>query len=205
MTSVELSSTVFSRFLLDTNWKRPQYCAAHVGCQDERLSCARICSRHLLTGRLMRFLSRLLSLAIALGLPLPLARAQGNNASATVSVIPRPESLVLGRGVFALTPRTTIWSDRADSAVARRFSRSLAPATTLDLRVRVGTSASGNRIVFRRAAASDTTLGSEGYRLDVRPGVVTITASAAAGAFYATQTLLQLLPPDIYRAAPMSV
>ena len=153
----------------------------------------------------MRFLSRLLSLAIALGLPLPLARAQGNNASATVSVIPRPESLVLGRGVFALTPRTTIWSDRADSAVARRFSRSLAPATTLDLRVRVGTSASGNRIVFRRAAASDTTLGSEGYRLDVRPGVVTITASAAAGAFYATQTLLQLLPADIYRAAPMSV
>ena len=69
--------------------------------------------------------------------------------------------------------------------------------------MRIGTSASGNRIVFRRAAARDTTLGAEGYRLDVQPGVVTITSSAPAGAFYATQTLLQLLPADVYRSAPV--
>lgn len=38
-------------------------------------------------------------------------------------------------------------------------------------------------------------LGDEGYRLSVSPGGVVIRASTAAGAFYAGQTLRQLLPP----------
>ena len=118
-----------------------------------------------------------------------------------VSVIPRPQSVVSRHGSFTLTARTSIWTDRADSAVARRFSRSLAEATGFDLPVRVGTSALGNRILFRRVAARDTAVGREGYRLDVRPGVVTITTATPAGAFYATQTLRQLLPPAILRSA----
>ena len=73
-----------------------------------------------------------------------------------------------------------------------------------DLAVRIDTSASGNRIVFRRTAARDTTLGAEGYRLDVRPGAVTITASAPTGAFYATQTIRQLLPAAVYRSAKVA-
>ena len=121
--------------------------------------------------------------------------------SDSVAVIPRPQSVTPGRGSFVLTPRTTIWSDRADSAVARRFARGLGAATGLDLSVRIGASGSGNRIVFRRASARDTTLGAEGYRLDVRPGVVSIMSSAPAGAFYATQTIRQLLPPAIFRSA----
>jgi hexosaminidase len=153
---------------------------------------------------MMRITYRTLFAAVAFAVPLAELGAQTNTSAASISVIPRPESLVAGRGSFTLTSRTTIWSDRADSAVARRFARSLAPSTALELPVRIGTSSSGNRIVFRRAAARDTTLGPEGYRLNVQPGVVTITSSAQAGAFYATQTLLQLLPPDVYRSAPVS-
>jgi hexosaminidase len=118
-----------------------------------------------------------------------------------VAVIPRPQTVAMLRGSFTLTPRTVISCDKADSAVARQFSRSLAPATGFDLPVRIGGSGSGNRIVFRRATSRDTTLGTEGYRLDVRPGVITITASTPAGAFYATQTIRQLLPPAVFRAA----
>ena len=55
--------------------------------------------------------------------PAAAARRAGRDAAADISVIPRPESVVAGRGTFTLTSRTTIWSDRADSAVARRFSR----------------------------------------------------------------------------------
>jgi hexosaminidase len=120
-----------------------------------------------------------------------------------VAVIPRPQMVAPSRGSFVLTPRTTIWSDKADSAVVRQFARSLAPATGFDLAVRIGTAASGNRIVFRRIAR-DTTLGAEGYRLDVRPGLVTVTASTPAGAFYATQTIRQLLPAAVYRAAKVA-
>ena len=152
----------------------------------------------------MRSISRVFVLAAILVVSLSRAQAQGNDLAASVAVIPRPQSVVTAPGRFTLSPRTTIWSDKADSAVARSFARSLAPGTAMELPLRIGTSATGNRILFRRAASRDTTLGAEGYRLDVRPGVVTITSSAPAGAFYATQTLLQLLPADIYRSAPVS-
>jgi len=43
----------------------------------------------------------------------------------------------------------------------------------------------------------------EGYRLDIDPGRIGIAAGGAAGAFYAAQTLRQLLPDDAWRAAPV--
>ena len=120
------------------------------------------------------------------------------------AIIPRPISVKSSKGLFTLTARTVIVTDRADSAVAQRFAFSLAPATGFALPVRLGTTGRGNRIVFRRASARDTSFGDEGYRLDVKPGVVTITSAKPAGAFYATQSLRQLLPPEIFRDAPIA-
>jgi hexosaminidase len=119
------------------------------------------------------------------------------------SIIPRPAVMTVGAGKFTLTSRTVIAADRADSLAARRLARDLAPATGFDLVVRFATVTSGNRIVFQRAPARDTTLGAEGYRLVVKPGVVTITSSAPAGAFYAVESVRQLLPPAIFRDAPV--
>jgi hexosaminidase len=102
-----------------------------------------------------------------------------------------------------MTGRTALWADREDSAVARRFAQDIAPATGFDLRVRVGAPTSGNRIVFLRAPR-DTSLGTEGYRLSVAPSVIRITSAAPAGAFYAAQSLRQLLPPEIFRDAPLA-
>ncbi|MDB4876578.1 MAG: beta-N-acetylglucosaminidase [Gemmatimonadetes bacterium] len=103
-----------------------------------------------------------------------------------------------------LGPRTTIWTDRADSAVAARFARQIAPATGLDLVVKIGAGTSGSRIVFRQAAEGDTALGREGYRLQITPGVATVTSAAPAGAFYASQTMRQLLPAAVFRSALVS-
>jgi hexosaminidase len=120
-----------------------------------------------------------------------------------VAIIPRPASVSVGRGTFQMTARTALWADREDSAVARRFAQDVAPATGFDLRVRVGAPTSGNRIVFIRAPR-DTSLGPEGYRLSVTPSVITITSAAPAGAFYAAQSLRQLLPSEIFRDAPIA-
>ena len=49
-----------------------------------------------------------------------------------------------------------------------------------------------------------TAVGPEGYRLDVSPTRVTIRAFKPAGAFYAIQTLRQLFPPPILRAAKVT-
>jgi hexosaminidase len=42
----------------------------------------------------------------------------------------------------------------------------------------------------------------EGYRLLITPGQIKVTAADPPGAFYAAQTIRQLLPDDAYRAAP---
>ena len=52
--------------------------------------------------------------------------------------------------------------------------------------------------------AVDAGLPAEGYRLEVRPDGVAITAADRRGALWAAQTLLQLGPDDIY-AAPLGV
>ena len=48
-------------------------------------------------------------------------------------------------------------------------------------------------------------LGTEGYQLTVGAEGVRLRAAAPAGLFYGLQTFRQLLPPEIYRAAPAGV
>ncbi len=49
-----------------------------------------------------------------------------------------------------------------------------------------------------------TDLAAEGYRLDIGTDGVSIAASGQVGAFYAAQTLRQLLPDDAWRSAPLA-
>jgi hexosaminidase len=50
---------------------------------------------------------------------------------------------------------------------------------------------------------ADATLGPEGYELSVSTNGVVIRAATAAGIFYGAQSLLQLLPPEIFSAKPV--
>ncbi len=129
------------------------------------------------------------------GIPL---RAQ--RAGSTVSIIPRPASLVPRAGRFTLTPRTVIWVDHGTATLGRQLAGYLDPATGFDLTVRTAGTPAGNRIVLRLDPAL-ARLGDEGYLLDVRPGVVSIRAPKAAGVFYGMQSLRQLLPVEIFREA----
>src|SRR5690606_7974653 len=57
----------------------------------------------------------------------------------------------------------------------------------------------GPTIVLEFSAAIS---GNEAYRLRASGGGIVLAASSPAGAYYATQTLLQLLPPAVYAAVP---
>ncbi|OFW11980.1 MAG: beta-N-acetylhexosaminidase [Acidobacteria bacterium RIFCSPLOWO2_02_FULL_67_36] len=121
-----------------------------------------------------------------------------------VSVVPQPVKVTGRAGRFKLTGRTVIWTDRAGAAVARRLARDLEPATGFTLRVQVGGTQPATAIALRRdRSAALKKLGPEGYLLDVRPTRVLARAPEAAGLFYAAQTLRQLLPPEIFREAPI--
>lgn len=114
-------------------------------------------------------------------------------AGETTALIPAPREISLGQQSFLLTPGASITIDPADEALAgivRYLNDKIAPATGFELPVE-----KNGKIEFKLTA--DPALGEEGYRLQVKPGGIQLTAPTHAGIFYGVQTLLQLLPPAI--------
>jgi hexosaminidase len=130
-----------------------------------------------------------------------LAIAAPPQAPGDIAIVPRPASVERGTGTFTLGERTVIVADRATRALGHQLADDLRPATGYRLAVRAGAPAA-NTIVLRVDPAL-ARLGEEGYRLDVTPQRVTIRAAATAGVFYGIQTLRHLLPPDVFRSAPV--
>ena len=115
---------------------------------------------------------------------------------ATYAVIPRPTVLTPGAGRYLITPATMVRTAPEFRRVARRFVRDIGGATGFDLAI----------APLQRGAAGISLrlvpgMPREGYRLDVSPQAIVVQASDSAGAFYALETVKQLLPPAIYREA----
>ena len=115
-------------------------------------------------------------------------------------MIPKPLAVAPGRGVFELGPSARILV-RAEDPEAVRVARSLAerlrPATGYRLPVSATRRKPVAGDVVLALAPGDRSLGDEGYRLRVEPGLVRLDARTAAGLFHAGQTLRQLLPASI--------
>ncbi|MDF5754475.1 beta-N-acetylhexosaminidase [Spongiactinospora sp. TRM90649] len=101
-------------------------------------------------------------------------------------LLPLPRVVDLTGGSFELAPGAAISGD------GELVDGLRAALSVLDLRIVDG----GGAVTVRR----DPGLGAEAYTLTVDPGGVRVTAADRAGAFYAGQTLRQLLPPDAYRS-----
>ena len=111
------------------------------------------------------------------------ASAPMDSTSQTIAIVPRPESLTVGRGRFVIGPSTVIFADAATADIARRFAASLFPATGLSIPVRVGTPVGASAMVLARSARL-TRLGDEGYELTVTPRRVTIRGSRPSASSY---------------------
>jgi hexosaminidase len=124
------------------------------------------------------------------------------NTATTIAIVPQPVSLTPRSGRFRLTSRTAIWTDRASAGIGQQLARYLEPATGFTFHVRSEGAPPPGAIVLRRDPTLNR-LGAEGYVLEVRAHGVTASAPEAAGLFYAVQTMRQLLPPQIFREAPV--
>lgn len=110
--------------------------------------------------------------------------------------------MVLGDGVFTLKPEPRIYTDSTSSDTGKFLARRLRAATGFDFKIQETSSpdlaaltAVGILLTTRQA---DPQLGNEGYELTATANGIVIRAPAPAGLFYGEQTLLQLLPPEIF-------
>jgi hexosaminidase len=118
--------------------------------------------------------------------------------SATLSLIPLPSKVESRSGSFELRVGTVLVAGDKEAAVARQIAGALSPATGFALPVQRRGGAGAITLKLDNALSS---LGPEGYRLEVKPEGVSIRASQPAGLFYGGQTLRQLLPSAVFRAA----
>jgi len=116
-----------------------------------------------------------------------------------ISIIPKPVKIEQGYDNFELTKKTRIIKSKHnyDKQVADYLLDILNSATGLELE-------HGEPfeekyvIVFEYSAIED--LGDEGYVLEVNKNKILIKANESRGLFYGVQTLLQLMPPEIFSA-----
>jgi hexosaminidase len=118
-------------------------------------------------------------------------------APAPPRLVPAPASMNLSGGIpFTLTAATSIVvdDDGESSRTAELLAAVLRPSTGFP--IPVSTAATVGSIALR-LAANRPSLGDEGYALSVARDSIRVVAYRPAGLFRATQTLRQLLPPNI--------
>ena len=118
-----------------------------------------------------------------------------------LALVPVPATLTPRAGQFLLGAATPIVAGGDLGRQADLLRDQLGPATGLALPL--ASSATGSRITLA-LEPSLASLGEEGYRLTVSGDELAIRAPKAAGILHGSQTLRQLLPPDIFRRAAVA-
>lgn len=122
-------------------------------------------------------------------------RHPGPRPGPELGLVPRPDSVTVQPGRFALDHRTGLRAGPGAQTAAALLRELLTPATGLPL-----PPDSAGPITFLLAPGEEA-LGAEGYALTVRPEAVLLVAARPDGLLRGVQTLRQLLPPEALAAA----
>lgn len=116
------------------------------------------------------------------------------------ALIPKPVSVTTEPGAFHLSSDIRIAVSNDTVSIGKLAQGYLRPATGFDLPLsRRGGRGAINLGIDRRMSRQ----GTEAYRLEVKPDRIEIWAPKPAGVFYGLQTFRELLPAEIFRAAPV--
>jgi hexosaminidase len=110
------------------------------------------------------------------------------------NIVPFPAQFSGFNGQFVLDKSCKIIASKDALTAAQLFANQVNTASGLGLTV--SASAKGKSIVFQPNKAKKC--GPEGYTLKVSPDKIIIEAESPKGYFYGVQTLLQLLPVQVY-------
>ena len=109
-----------------------------------------------------------------------------------LSIIPQPQSMVLGKGYFQFTQETVFVIDPALMPARLPFLEQFERASGFKFALQKAAILTNSVIID-----TDKSLPKEGYTLAVTPQQISIKAADYNGALYALQTLRQLLPNEV--------
>ena len=117
-------------------------------------------------------------------------------SSMAIDVIPKPKHYSVNGQEFSLNPEVKIIHSDELKDLAMFLSESLSPATGWDLEVELGKKSRKQSIYL---SIDESLLNNEeAYSLNVLENSIEIKGHSKAGVFYGIQTLLQLMPVEIY-------
>ena len=111
-------------------------------------------------------------------------------------IIPKPQLIEWGSGVFNLNFETTLipQGDENWNQPLEFLNERLDYAANCRLNISKNSDAR-NTILFTK---DPLIRAEEGYRVTINPSQIEIAAKTPAGAFYGVQTLIQMMPPEIF-------
>jgi hexosaminidase len=114
------------------------------------------------------------------------------------NLIPRPVEVTPAQGTFSLTSATPIVAGKESKQIAVYLQQKLNRSTGMPFKLVSAPAAGSIELVVNRSLD----IPAEGYLLSVTDKGVKIQGKDADGLFYGAQTLLQLLPPQVYASQP---
>ena len=122
--------------------------------------------------------------------------AAGGSKAQAQQVIPVPQKVEQGEGVFRITGATALCTNlKGEEKQTLETYLATLPAP-YNQGLKSGKKARGNSILLEKTEAAPTADNAESYTLEVTPRQAVIRAATDAGLFYGLQTLLQLTDTD---------
>jgi hexosaminidase len=125
-------------------------------------------------------------------------------AQSAINVIPAPSRVSEKSGYFQIKPTTAIAYGEGTHTAAKLLAQRLGHSTGYEPEVISLALEKPREAIVLRIDPSLKHLGEEGYMLESTEQQIEIVAATDAGVFYGTQTLLQLLPEQVYSRKPVS-
>ncbi|MCK4564372.1 MAG: family 20 glycosylhydrolase [Verrucomicrobia bacterium] len=124
--------------------------------------------------------------------------------AAEVAIVPKPVQVKALDGTFTLDGRTGIAAERgnADAQRAATYFAKLMKART-GIALKKKPDADGGKILFT-AQRLPADLPADGYLLDIIPKGIMVRAGDYGGFFYGIQTLMQLMPAEVFGPSAQS-
>ena len=130
----------------------------------------------------------------------PMRMAERPTEIVEINIVPKPLQVEKSTGNFAIAPATQIVipaNDKGAELAAQYLANRLRKATEFDLPIKNSTESMPLQSIQLKSIYNPA-MSSESYQLTVNTDLITIEAPGAQGLFYGIQTLIQLLPAQVY-------